>query len=821
MHLLVDVQALQSPATRERGIGRYARNFVTALTVARPGWNIELVESEHLEPARLGRTFPRLAIRRFVPPLPSELANADANERYYADWLTAQGSDAILLLNCFDPIALAPIFQGWRPRLAAILYDLSQLVFHDHYLPGMREIGTFGRRLRLILGLDRILALSQATAHDLSQAAHGPLPPVEIIGGAADPAFVRLGAVELSRYRQRATSELGLNRDFLLCVGGGDFRKNLPGLLRSFAALPEEYQRQFLLAIVGRLSPDQTRSLTELACQLGIGASLRLTGFVEDDVLGALFQLCRLVVFPSLHEGLGLPLLEALQCGALVVASNCSAIREYAGTVCRLADPSSPTAFARQMMSAFAEPRDAGLAQRLAHVSQFTWQRTAELASRAIEISANSARLTGRRRRIAWVSPLPPASSGIADYSADLLPYLAKRYDVELVVDPFEAPVSPEIAETQMVVSADEVSGRHAARPYDAFVFHLGSSHFHAYMLNLLRRFRGILVLHETHLGGLIASWVRSGLWPKALDEEMSVEGQESAPLNRRILGMAGGVVVHSTWAWRRVRSLATVPVYLIPQGVRPLPPGNKEADRKRLGLPVDSFIIVTLGLVRPAKRVPSIIRAVGRLQRDARGETRLVVVGDVEKDLKAELTRLSEDVGVASSVAFTGRVGMEDFVAHARAADVCVQLRHPTLGETSAALLRALGVGAACVVSDNGPMAEIPGDVALRVEIGDREVENLTAVLGRLRDDRSLLKRLGEAAVRYVRRHHDLEDAAMRFAASIELSALDREARDAIWLEAASDALASVVDPQLAPPLIEAWAELRREAQRRALSFS
>jgi glycosyltransferase involved in cell wall biosynthesis len=835
MHLLVDVQALQSPATRERGIGRYARNIVTALTAARPGWQIELVQNEHLEPPQFGRAFPRLTVRRFLPPLPSELANSDANERYYADWLTAQGSDAILLLNCFDPITLAPMFQGWRPRLLAILYDLTQLVFHNHYLQGAREIATYGRRLRLVLASDRILALSRATAHDLELAAQGPSPPMEIIGGAADPAFVQLGAGDLRRYRQRAADELGLDRDFLLCAGGGDFRKNLPGMLRSFAALPEEHQRLFLLAIVGRLTPDQTSSLSELARQLGIAASLRVTGFVEDAMLRALFQLCRLVVFPSLHEGLGLPLLEALQCGAPVVASNCSAMPEYAGTVCRLADPSSPVAFARQIESALAEPRDAALAERLAHVGQFTWQRTAELACRAIEMSNKSACQPGRRRRVAWVSPLPPAPSGVADYSAELLPYLAQRYDIELVVDPFERLVSPEMVAKHTVLFGDEVSRRHEARPYDAFVFHVGNSHFHAYMLDLLRRFRGLLVLHETHLGGLIASLIRSGLWPNTLDQELAFEGQtqlsrslrasvvsaegvlESAPLNRRLLGLAGSVVVHSAWAWQRVRPLVSAPVSIIPQGVRPSPGGTKEADRKRLGLPAESFVVATLGLVRPAKRIPSIIRAAAELGRDASRKTRLLIVGHVEEDLKSELIRLSEDVGVASSVTFTGRVGMEDFVAYARAADVCVQLRHPTLGETSAAMLRALGAGAACVVSDDGPMAELPRDVALRVEIGHREAGGLAAVLRRLRDEPSLSKSLGEAAVQYIRERHNLEDAADRFAASIELGALDREARDAIWLEGASDALASAADPGLATQLIEAWAELRREGQKRA----
>jgi glycosyltransferase involved in cell wall biosynthesis len=835
MHLLVDIQALQSPTTRERGIGRYARNLVTALTAGRPGWRIEVVQNEHLEPAQFGRESPRLTVRRFLPPLPSEPANADANERYYADWLTAQGSEAVLLLNCFDPMMLAPMFQGWRPRLFGILYDLSQLFFHSHYLHGERETATYGRRLRLVLGCDRILALSRATAQDLELAAQGRSPPVEIIGGAADPAFVRLGAADLRRHRQRAADELGLDRDFLLCVGGGDFRKNLPGMLRSFAALPEEHQRRFLLVIVGRLTPDQTISLSELGRQLGIGGSLRVTGFVEDDVLRALFQLCRLVVFPSLHEGLGLPLLEALQCGAPVVASNCSATPEYAGTVCRLADPSSPTAFARQIESALAEPRDAALAERLVHVGQFTWQRTAELAGRAIEMPNTPEPPPRRRRRVAWVSPLPPAPSGVADYSAELLPYLAQRYDIELVTDPLEHAVSPEMAERHTILFPEDVPRRHEARPYDAFVFHLGNSHFHTYMLDLMRRFRGVLILHETHLAGLITSLIRSGLWPHTLDEELLLDGQtqlsrlfqaggvgadsllESAPLNRRLLGLAGEVVVHSAWAWQRVRSHVSAPVCLILPGVRPSLPGSKGADRKRLGLPEEWFIVATLGLVRPAKRIPSILRAVAELQRDARRNTRLLIVGDVEQDLKRELRQMSKDVGAAASVTFTGRVGMEDLLAYARAADACVQLRHPTLGETSAALLRALGAGAACVISDHGPMAELPEDVALRVTIGDREAEDLAAVLRRLRDNASLSKSLGEAAVRYIREHHNLEDAAERFAASIELSALGREARDAVWLEGASDALASAADSGLATRLIEAWAELRREGQKRA----
>ncbi len=349
MHVLVDAQAVQSPATRERGIGRYSRSLITALAVARPSWDIEIVESEHLDPPALGRAFPRIPVRRFLPPLPAELANAAANERYYADWLTAQCPDAILLLNCFDSATLAPKFRAWRPRLLTVLYDLSQLVFHRRYLQGERVLTTYGERLRMLLASDRILTLSEATAHDLQLATDGEMPPVEVICGAADPAFVPFCDNDLNRYRGQLAKEYDLDREFLLCVGGGDFRKNIPGVVEAFATLPADQRERCLLAVAGRFAPDQLQSLRELAGRLGVEKSLRLIGFVPDDLLCALYQLCRLVLFPSLHEGLGLPVLEALQCGAPVVASDCSAIPEYAGNVCRLADPLKPEEFGRQI----------------------------------------------------------------------------------------------------------------------------------------------------------------------------------------------------------------------------------------------------------------------------------------------------------------------------------------------------------------------------------------------------------------------------------------------------------------------------------------
>src|SRR6516164_2233137 len=101
MDLLIDVQALQSPATHNRGVDRYTRNLVAELADIRPEWRLELVQNGGWA-AINGRLLGKLPVRTFRPPLPSVPEHQDANERYYADWLTAQAPDTILLANCFD-----------------------------------------------------------------------------------------------------------------------------------------------------------------------------------------------------------------------------------------------------------------------------------------------------------------------------------------------------------------------------------------------------------------------------------------------------------------------------------------------------------------------------------------------------------------------------------------------------------------------------------------------------------------------------------------------------------------------------------------------
>ncbi|HEY7424660.1 MAG TPA: hypothetical protein VH682_10560, partial [Gemmataceae bacterium] len=198
MHLLLDGQALQTPGSRLRGIGRYSSNLLRALAVARPDWRIEVVENAAL-PRIAAEDRGGLPVRSFQPPLSQQGEHLEVNERYYADWLTARGADGVLLLShCEGCQAVVPSFCGPRPCVFGIAYDLIPLFYPGHYLTDFGIARWYAHRFQQLLDSDALLAISEATARDVRILGGEQAPPVVNIAGAVDPLFAPLPADELA-----------------------------------------------------------------------------------------------------------------------------------------------------------------------------------------------------------------------------------------------------------------------------------------------------------------------------------------------------------------------------------------------------------------------------------------------------------------------------------------------------------------------------------------------------------------------------------------------------------------------------------------------
>jgi glycosyltransferase involved in cell wall biosynthesis len=369
--------------------------------------------------------------------------------------------------------------------------------------------------------------------------------------------------------------------------------------------------------------------------------------------------------------------------------------------------------------------------------------------------------------RVAYYSPLPPERSGIADYSALLLPALKEKLDVTVV--------------------------RHGARRFDRHadvaVYHVGNDpRAHGWIVDALRRHPGVVVMHDFVLHHLVAGMSvgvgKASLYLDAMQREAGVVGRLLAhgvidglvpplwetraadfPLTREILASATGVIAHSHFVERRVREYGfRGPVWVIPHPAWPRPERLEPAPLMVGGPP----IIACVGNLTPSKRIPQLLEAFRRLSQDFPA-ARLLLVGPPSPhfDLDALLERAELRVG--EQVHAVGYADEATLWALLDRSDICVNLRFPTMGETSGAAIRALVVGRPLVVTDVGWFTELPDDVAAKVPVGEWEVDMLTAVLARLAGDSELRAEMSRRALDYVEREHALDRVAELYCAALE----------------------------------------------------
>lgn len=388
---------------------------------------------------------------------------------------------------------------------------------------------------------------------------------------------------------------------------------------------------------------------------------------------------------------------------------------------------------------------------------------------------------TDSRLALDYLSPLPPVRSGIADYSMDLLPHLAARADVR-VFALADQPVAPEVRAVWHPEPSDSKQrgvGQDGRLP----LYHMGNNRYHFEVLRLALERPGVVVLHDPFLHHLrLDSTLGRGrgredfdLYCRRLAEDEGWIGQAAAlvkrwsaygeapvfalPARRTLLRRQRGVLVHGEWAARELSEEdPELLVRAVPMPI-PLPPAaDAEAGRQfraRYGLPLDAPLLGSFGFQTPIKRTDAVIAA---LAAPGLERVHLLVVGESSG---LYIDQLARTAGVANRVTHLGFLPFDQFEAAIAASDLCLNLRYPTAGETSASLLRVLAVGRPAIVSDYAQFAELPKEIALKVPPGEGEAAALAAALRELLAQPDRLRAMGEAAREHVRTHNDPAAAA------------------------------------------------------------
>jgi glycosyltransferase involved in cell wall biosynthesis len=646
--------------------------------------------------------------------------------------------------------------------VVATLYDLIPLIYSGRYLADPRVREPYLARLELLRRADLLVAISEHSRRDaIERLSIDPVRVVSIGGGASD--FFR-PATEFEDPLAAVRRDLpAITREIVLTVAGFEWRKNTEALIDAFSRLDPSLRRNLQLVIACSVPPEGERAWRAHAARCGLdGDDLVVTGYVPEPLLRSLYQAASLFVFPSHYEGYGLPALEAACCGAAVITSNSSSLPEVLDLSASVFPPEDVDAMADRMAAGLVDTalRDELLAAGRRARERHTWDAVADrtmAAYRQLDGPVAHRRRRPPRPRVALVGPLPPVQSGVALYNERVLGVLDRSaFDLNLFTETPPGTARPVPTIDVPCYPVEALGGHLDPHDYDTIVYTIGNSRFHVRTFDLARRIPGVLWLHDAFLMGLHLEWalwqIRSGRRSEhpvgILREEIEQQycGRVDAeplvvePLSEEIfidrqVYLAAGLarasrrlVVNSELACAMVRHDLgpdgdPLPITVLRHAV----PSPETLAIPSVRTPRARPLIVALGIVHRVKRPEVVIAAAAALGAD------VAFVGPCEPDYHQQLQAFADGLGVASRVIFTGFADVATYGCWIGDADIAVQLRDLSFGESSGAIHDAIA-GGLPVVTSVASAVELPAELVTMVA-PDCSAETLQGVL------RALLK--------------------------------------------------------------------------------
>jgi FkbM family methyltransferase len=812
MRIVIDLQGAQTES-RFRGIGRYTLSLAQAIVRNRGEHEIILALSglfpDTIEPIRAAfdGLLPQENIRVWYAPGPVlEKKSGNAWRREVAELIR----EAFLASLRPDVIHVSSLFEGYvddavtsigrfdqSTAVSVSLYDLIPLLNPDHYLkPNPSYRAYYERKVGDLSRASLMLAISEFSRQEGLEYLDAAPGQVVNVSTAIDDHFHPLKLNETDAAALKA--KLNITRPFCLYSGGADERKNLLRLIEAYARLAPALRKAHQLVLVGKLSEGDCL-LRQTIKQAGLSEEeVCFAGYVSEDELVALYNLCTVFVFPSWHEGFGLPALEAMACGAAVIGASTTSLPEVIGREDALFDPLDVDAIAAKMAKVLEDEgfREDLRAHGLAQAKKFSWNETAWRAIKAFEtriaqreIGRDMRPADTRRLRLAFVSPLPPERTGIADYSAELLPALAEYYELELVVT--QASVEDPWVRKHGKVRSVQWFREHAGE-IDRVVYQVGNSPFHEHMLALMQEIPGTVVLHDFFLSSMVAHQEMHGgkryAWAQALYAAHGYAAMNARfkqanvdldpvvrdyPVNLPVLQHAQGVIVHSEYS----RGLAKAfygpdaasewrVIPLLRVNTEGIDPGRARAE---LSIAPSDFVVCSFGFLAPTKLNHRLLQAWLQSKLGRSVNCKLIFVGENHSgEYGASLLKTIREHGLEKRVWITGFAKVSLFRNYLAAADLAVQLRTSSRGETSAAMLDCMNHGIATIVNANGSIVELPTD-AIWMLPDEFEDDALVEALETLWQDMERRKALGRRARDVIQSRHAPASCARQYAEAIE----------------------------------------------------
>lgn len=791
MNIAFDATAILAGMSKNRGIGNYTYDqFKTMIEMDSENtyYFFNLFEEFYMkDKVKNGHVIDFYLFSGKSQELISDEEYKDIFGDIVKNFLAKYRIDVFYITSPFDSDAVhyqREWFDG--VRTVATVYDIIPFVMKDTYLKNKAMYRFYMECVDMLRWVDEYLVISQSVKDDMMSYLRFPEDKIHVIYGAADSQIFRQICMS-EQEKKELYEKFHIKGSYVICTGGDDDRKNLEGLIRAYARMEAKLMKQYQLVIVCKLSPQSVEKYTCITRELKIEERVILTNFVSTEDLIRLYNQAVLMAFPSLYEGFGLPIMEAWLCGTPVLTSKNSSLGEIAGEAAILVDAGSIASIADGLQLALAETDLEELAQKgKMRAEAFSWESTAEAALKVIHDLGKGNRCYKKEskiNKIAMFTPLPPIQSGISDYSVDLLSQLENVFDIDVYIDQYSADY--EEKENVHIYSAKKFPRRY--KMYDRIIYQVGNSLYHEYMFPYIKKYPGIVVLHDYNLRSVLEAVYlfktkKTGKFIENFMEDYDQEEKDtymrqlntpynlSYEVNGFVTNYAQKIIVHSVFAKRKLlekdisRNISYIPHYAV---IERKPEIGKI--RKELKIEEKCFLFASFGHIHETKRILPILDAFGRICMEISSiNVKLYLIGKMDEELKDRFYTKVRELNISDRVFVSGYLPLDSFLKYIDAADVCLNLRYPYNGESSGTLMRSLAKGKCVIVNRIGSFGEVPENACVMIDDAAEmsESEEIGQIYKAMRRTMAAPFRKGvqNEAIKYAKSNLDLEKIGLQY---------------------------------------------------------
>ena len=744
--LILDAQLFQS-YTFHRGMGKYSLSLLEQLAERLTEYTHKILvfnnisgylseeEMETVKNAARGFSFEFLGFKHLNNMFDYKEIhdyNRGVIDEYIAKRLPDQEID-YMILSLFQETEVSA-FPTLCSRKAIIVYDLIPLQFFDPYLKADNLAINYLSRYDTLLEADHFFPISQSVATDLTL--HLGIPPARVTPMHGAP----------HKRRHLVTEEIEKLKDsrIILFPSGEDFRKNNTRTIKAFEKFNKTHGDAFTLAVTSAFTAQTVGDLKKLS------KNVYFTGNVKEAQLAWLYDKSELVLFLSYAEGLGLPILEAVEFDKKVLCSDIGVFKEINDKDLYFCDPYKQENITQAISFAIDGPNP-NMASYEQILEKYNWGATADKMAKVLRTPSTD--IFAHKPKIAIFSPKPSGFSGIGKVVQEQHYELSR---IAKVTYYFEQGISEKAQDTEIRKNyleyatdvRDPWSFSEANQDeFDQVVYHIGNGEYHVTTLIKALAYPDTVILHDTRIRGLYNVVRSQGL---ISDQRYAAENKinelvisENGEFLTSLVNKQKKVVVHSLYAEKAVNNV----IINATQGpvVKYLKLAIPTAFHVDVALPKDVVYVAMAGLMTKSKGIDLANRITAIQHNNFKFKVKIFGFSMLEPEVVKKLTR-NKSIELIKSPTDTR------YLFELEQSHILLNFRHPYHGETSYSTLEAIRFGKNVIINNNGWFGELPGTLVRKV----KNIDEAIAAVSNISQDDTAKKHVER--IEYIKKNHSIE---------------------------------------------------------------